>query len=151
MNTELLTKPELIWFIIGLIFLILELILPGFVIFFFGIGAWAASLACLIANPGTNLQIVIFALTSILTLVAFRRLLKKKFFDSQDGGISSLMDDEFTGRRATALTSFGKGTRGKVEFKGSSWSASSEYDIKEGDVVTIISKESINLFVEPIK
>jgi inner membrane protein len=150
MSVEVLTKPELIWFIIGLIFLILELILPGFVIFFFGVGAWVTSLVCLIANPGTNMQIVIFAMTSILTLIVFRRLLKRKLFDSKDGN-NALLEDEFTGRKAIALTSFGKGMKGKVDYKGTSWSATSDYNINSGDTVLIISKESINLFVEPIK
>jgi inner membrane protein len=150
MDAEILTKPELIWFIIGLIFLILELILPGFVIFFFGVGAWITSLACLIADPGTNLQMVIFAVTSILTLVLLRRLLREKFFDSKEGS-AAMLDDEFTGGKALALTSFAKGTRGKVEFRGTTWSAISTEEISAGDTVIITGKESINLFVEPIK
>jgi inner membrane protein len=150
MDAEILTKPELIWFIIGLIFLILELILPGFVIFFFGVGAWITSLACLIADPGTNLQMVIFAVTSILTLVLLRRLLREKFFDSKEGS-AAMLDDEFTGGKALALTSFAKGTRGKVEFRGTIWSAISTEEISAGDTVIITGKESINLFVEPIK
>ncbi len=150
MDPQILTRPELIWFIIGLIFLILELILPGFVIFFFGVGAWVTSLVCLIANPGTNAQIIIFSLTSVMALIVLRRLLKKKFFDSKDGS-SALADDEFTGSKAVAITSFGKGVKGKVEFKGTSWPAISDQDINPGDTVIIVSKESINLFVEPIK
>ncbi len=149
MDPQILTKPELIWFIIGLIFLILELILPGFVIFFFGVGAWVTSLACLIANPGTNAQIIIFSLTSVLALVALRRMMKKKFFNNSDGS-SAMFDDDFTGSRALALTSFGKGVKGKVEFKGTSWPAISDNEIRAGETVIIISKESINLKVEPI-
>lgn len=149
MDPQILTKPELIWFIIGLIFLILELILPGFVIFFFGVGAWVTSLACLIANPGTNAQIIIFSLTSVLALVALRRMLKKKFFNNSVGS-SAMFDDDFTGSRALALTSFGKGVKGKVEFKGTSWPAISDHEIRAGETVIIISKESINLKVEPI-
>jgi inner membrane protein len=150
MDIEILTKPELIWFIIGLIFLVLELILPGFVIFFFGVGAWVTSLVCLIGNPGTNLQMIIFATTSILSLIALRRLLRERFFDSKVGS-SAMLEDEFTGGRALALTSFGKGARGKVEYRGTQWSASSDSEISAGEIVIIKSKESINLFVEPIK
>lgn len=150
MDPQILTKPELIWFIIGLIFLILELMLPGFVIFFFGIGAWVTSLACLIANPGTNAQIIIFSLTSVLALVALRKMLKKKFLDNKVGS-AALFDDEFTGSKAVAITSFGRGVKGKVEFKGASWTATSDHDIAAGGTVIIISKESINLIVEPIK
>jgi len=150
MDTDILSKPELIWFIIGLIFLVLELILPGFVVFFFGLGAWVTSLVCLISDPGTNLQMLIFAVTSIITLVAFRRILKKKFFNSNDLNSKSV-DDEFTGGKAVALTSFSKGSKGKVEYKGTTWTANSEKDISAGETVIIISRENINLNVEPIK
>lgn len=150
MDTDILSKPELIWFIIGLIFLVLELILPGFVVFFFGLGAWVTSLVCLIANPGTNLQMVIFALTSVITLIAFRRMLKKKIFTTNDINSKSV-DDEFTGGKALALTSFSKGSNGKVEYKGTTWTATSEKEISAGDTVIIMSRENINLIVEPIK
>jgi len=150
MNTEILSRPELIWFIIGLIFLVLELILPGFVVFFFGLGAWVTSLVCLIANPGTNLQMIIFALTSVITLVVFRRMLRKKIFTSND--INSIsVDDEFTGKEGVAITAILKGTKGKVEFRGTLWSATSEKDVAAGDTVLIIKRDNINLIVEPIK
>ncbi|MFZ0280832.1 MAG: NfeD family protein, partial [Bacteroidales bacterium] len=67
MNTSILSRPEMIWFIIGLVLFLLELVLPGFVIFFFGVGAWITALLCLIANPGINLQVVVFAVTSVLS------------------------------------------------------------------------------------
>ncbi len=150
MDTDILSKPELIWFIIGLIFLVLELILPGFVVFFFGLGAWVTSLVCLISDPGANLQMVIFALTSIITLIAFRRMLKKKFFNTNDINSNSV-DDEFTGGKAMALTSFNKGSKGKVEYRGTTWTATSDKDISAGETVIIVSRENINLNVEPIK
>ncbi len=34
MSTSIFSRPELIWFIIGLLLFLLELVLPGFVIFF---------------------------------------------------------------------------------------------------------------------
>jgi len=61
MSESIFSKPEMIWFILGLVLFLLELVVPGFVIFFFGIGAWVAALVCLIANPGVNLQVIIFA------------------------------------------------------------------------------------------
>ena len=51
METSIFSKPELVWFIAGLGLFLLELVLPGFVIFFFGIGAWVTALICLVAQP----------------------------------------------------------------------------------------------------
>jgi membrane protein implicated in regulation of membrane protease activity len=143
-------RPELLWFLIGLVLFLLELVVPGFVIFFFGVGAWVTALICLIANPGTNLQIIIFAITSVLSLLALRKLIQKKFFYSK-GNKSEEVEDEFTGKEGIAITDFDKANKGKVEFKGTRWNAESDSEIKEGEPVVIIKKESLVLKVKPKK
>ena len=148
MSTSILSKPEVIWFIIGLVLFLLELVLPGFVIFFFGVGAWITALLCLFAHPGTNLQIIVFAITSVLSLLALRKIIQKKFFYSKVDR-SSAVEDEFTGKDAVAATNFGKDKIGKVEFKGTTWNAESESEIKKGQIVVIIEKDSFKLIVEP--
>lgn len=150
MSTSILTRPELIWFIIGLVLFLLELVLPGFVIFFFGVGAWITALLCLIAEPGINLQAIVFAVTSVLSLVLLRRMIQKKFFYSKDE-LSKEVEDEFTGREAVALEDFTSGKNGKVEFKGTSWKAESESEISKGQTVIIKNKENFKLIVEPKK
>ncbi len=150
MSTSILTRPELIWFIIGLVLFLLELVLPGFVIFFFGVGAWITALLCLIAEPGINLQAIVFAVTSVLSLVLLRRMIQKKFFYSKDE-LSKEVEDEFTGREAVALVDFTPGKNGKVEFKGTSWKAESESEISKGQTVIIKNKENFKLIVEPKK
>jgi len=150
MSTSILTRPELIWFIIGLVLFLLELVLPGFVIFFFGVGAWITALLCLIAEPGINLQAIVFAVTSALSLVLLRRMIQKKFFYSKDE-LSKEVEDEFTGREAVALEDFTSGKNGKVEFKGTSWKAESDSEISKGQTVIIKNKENFKLIVEPKK
>jgi inner membrane protein len=148
MITSIFSRPELLWFLLGLVLFLMELVIPGFFIFFFGLGAWITALVCLIANPGTNLQIIIFAVTSVLSLVALRKIIQKKFFYSREND-SEAVEDEFTGKEATALNNFVPGTKGKVEFKGTRWDAESKSEIKEGQSVIIINKESFKLNVEP--
>jgi membrane protein implicated in regulation of membrane protease activity len=150
MISNILSRPELFWFILGLLLFLLELVLPGFFIFFFGLGAWVVSLICLIANPGVNLQIVIFAVVSVLTLMTLRKIIQKKFFYSK-GRESEDVEDEFTGKEALALADFGPGKKGTVEFKGTQWKAESKADIKQGDPVIITEKDSFTLIVKPKK
>jgi membrane protein implicated in regulation of membrane protease activity len=150
MSTSIFSRPEVVWFIIGLVLFLLELVLPGFVIFFFGVGAWLTALLCLIANPGLNLQAIVFAVTSILSLVALRKIIQKKFFYSKDE-LSKEVEDEFSGREAIAVTDFGPGKNGKVEFKGTQWKAESVSPVREGDRVIIKEKENFKLIVEPKK
>ncbi|MDO9339567.1 MAG: NfeD family protein, partial [Bacteroidales bacterium] len=75
MIANIFSRPELFWFVIGLGLFLLELVMPGFFIFFFGLGAWVTALVCLIGDPGTNLQIIIFAVISVLSLIALRRII----------------------------------------------------------------------------
>jgi membrane protein implicated in regulation of membrane protease activity len=148
MNSQFLSRPEIIWFIIGLVLFLLELVLPGFVIFFFGVGAWITALLCLLANPGINLQVIVFAATSVLSLLALRKMIQKRFFYSKEE-LSRAVEDEFTGGEATALTDIEPGKTGKVEFKGTSWKAESDSVIREGARVIIKDKENFKLIVEP--
>jgi membrane protein implicated in regulation of membrane protease activity len=151
MISTVFSRPELFWFIIGLVLFLMELMVPGFFIFFFGLGAWITSLVCLIGKPDeiTNVQIIIFAVTSVITLIALRRIIQKKFFNK--GSQSEDVEDEFTGKEALAKSDFGGITNGKVEFKGTTWTAESKADIKEGQRVIILEKDSFKLIVEPKK
>jgi inner membrane protein len=141
-------KPELFWFFIGLILLLFELFTPGFFIFFFGLGAWVTALVCLIVEPGTNLQIIIFAVTSVLSLIGLRKIIKRKLFYN-DEKKSDDLEDEFTGKEAVATADFGMGKTGKVDFKGTTWASESKSEIKEGQKVIILQKDSFKLIVEP--
>lgn len=148
MIANILSRPELLWFILGLVLFLLELVIPGFFIFFFGLGAWVTALVCLIGEPGTNLQIVIFAIVSVLSLIGLRKMIQKKFFYSK-GKESEEVEDEFTGKEAIATGEFGPDNIGKVEFKGTTWKAESNLPVKNGERVIIIEKENFKLIVEP--
>jgi inner membrane protein len=148
MTTSIFSRPELVWFLIGLALFLLELVVPGFIIFFFGVGAWITALICLVFDPGTNFQIIIFGLTSVLSLVALRRMIQNKLFYGKSGK-SEAVEDEFTGKEGLATVDFSPGKKGKVEFKGTTWDAESDSEIKEGQTVIIIEKNSFKLIVEP--
>ncbi|MCX6335035.1 MAG: NfeD family protein [Bacteroidia bacterium] len=152
MSETIFSKPEMIWFIIGLVLFLLELVVPGFVIFFFGLGAWVTALICLIAGPqfGINWQAITFVVVSVLALLGLRKMITKKFFYSKDNR-SEAVEDEFTGKEAVAVADFASDKKGKVEFKGTRWSAESGSEIKAGQTVIIIKKDSFKLIVEPKK
>ncbi|MCK4689902.1 MAG: NfeD family protein, partial [Candidatus Marinimicrobia bacterium] len=72
-------KPELIWFLLGLVMLLMEFVLPGLIIFFFGVGACIVALICLILPISLNLQLVIFIISSVILLLTLRKWLKGIF------------------------------------------------------------------------
>ena len=144
---DILSDPAVIWFLIGLGLLLLELVLPGLVILFFGAGAWVTALACVIHDFNLNWQILIFLVASLLGLVLLRKYLKRKFFDRKSGNIEDQLE-EFTGRKGKVIEDFKDG-RGRIEFKGTQWSARCEAPLKKNQWVTIIGKDSLILEVKP--
>jgi inner membrane protein len=147
-SISIFSRPEVVWFIIGLALFLLELLIPGFVILFFGVGAWITAILCLFIHTGINVQIIVFAITSVISLLLFRRMIQKKFFYSKEDH-SKAVEDEFTGKEAKAVADFDTDKTGKVEFKGTTWKAESESEIKGGQIVIIIKKVSFKLIVEP--
>ena len=144
---DILSDPAVIWFLIGLGLLLLELVLPGLVILFFGVGAWVTALVCAITNINLNWQIAIFLIASLLGLVLLRKYLKKRFFGKSDEDIQDQLE-EFIGRKAKAVNDFKDGA-GQVEFKGTRWSALCNEPVSKGQWVTIQSKDSLTLNVKP--
>lgn len=145
-----LLNPSVIWFVIGLILLVLEFLAPGLLVIFFGIGAWVTALVCLFLTPGVNSQILIFLVTSVLSLLLLRKYLKRVFYKDEHAPEDTL-SDEFIGKTAVVEVPIKNGKRGKVIFKGTSWTAESDYNLEKGHQVMIISKESIVLKVVPIE
>ena len=144
---EILSDPAVIWFLIGLGLLLLELVLPGLVILFFGTGAWVTALVCAITDITLNWQIFIFLVASLLGLVLLRKYLKKRFFGRTDKEIQDQLE-EFIGLKSKAVEEFKEGA-GKVEFKGTRWSARCDEPVSKGDWVMIESKDSLTLNVKP--
>lgn len=143
-------QAETIWFIIGLVLMLLEFAVPGLVLIFFGVGAWITALVCLLADVGINTQLAIFLISSIVSLALLRRVLKRRYMDEVFVEGEGL-EDEYIGKVATAIRTFGVGEVGKVSFKGSDWEAVTTQPVKEGQLLRITGYKSVRLFVEPIQ
>lgn len=144
--SEIFSKPEIIWFFIGLALALLEFGIPGLIILFFGIGAWVTALSCMMFDIGLNGQIIIFMISSLLSILLLRKSLKKMFF-KEDPNKEETLADEFIGQMAVVQTKIAQDKPGKVTFKGAEWEASSDMELKVGQSVTIVGKDSIKLIV----
>lgn len=144
----LFSRPEVIWFLIGLVLIVMEFVLPGLIIIFFGIGAWITAICCMLFDFGLNAQLAIFIFTSLLALALLRKYLRKRFFRENETGEDTLID-EFIGKTVTVEQAITPDKIGKVMFKGTLWEAKSDHSLKKGQIVKITGKESIVLIVEP--
>lgn len=144
-------RPEIIWFLIGLVLLIMEFVLPGLIIAFFGVGAWIVALVCFITDIGINTQLIIFIVASVLSLLCLRKWLKGVFLGhtvSKQNLNENL--EEFIGQKAVVKEKITPKAGGKVEFHGTNWEAEADEEIAVETVVEIVGKENITLKVKTL-
>jgi membrane protein implicated in regulation of membrane protease activity len=147
-------KPELIWFLVGLVLLILEFVMPGLIIGFFGAGAWIVAIICLFSayvQGSINAQLIIFIIASVLSLLLLRKWLKGMFI----GHVKSKQDttkdlNEFIGERAVVKEKITPKAGGKVELHGTNWNARADEEIAAGTVVEIIAEDNLTLKVKAV-
>lgn len=139
---------SVLWFVIGFVFFLLEFVVPGFILFFFGVAAWVVALLTLVFDIGLNAQLIIFLGTALLTVALLRKWLSNKIGMYREG--PRVLEEEYVGKTALAETAIAPGKNGKVEFRGTSWDASSEDYIEAGQSVLIIETRSIILIVKQI-
>ncbi len=148
---DILLQPELIWFLVGFVFLMLEFALPGLIIFFFGVGAWIAATVCLVTEVSLNTQLLVFITSSILSLVFLRTWLKGIFLGHSNSKQDMTQDlHEFEGEHAVVMKKITPNLPGKIELHGTRWAAQADHDIDEGMTVEVISKENLTFKVKPV-
>lgn len=145
---EILLSPATIWAIIGVALIIIELMSVTFVFAFFGVGALIVSVTSWTGiTPTLNSQIAVFAVSSLLLMLAFRKTAKKLFFTSHEK-----MTD-YKGQKVTVVKAIPPGGEGAISYRGSQWIAFSESaeTIREGSTVEIVSLDGIRAKVASIK
>src|SRR4030042_4420659 len=131
-------KPELIWFLVGLLLLLLEFAMAGLIVFFFGVGACIVAIVCLVTKITLNTQLIIFIVSSILSLLLLRKWIKGVFLGhtTSKQNLPENLED-FVGQRAVVKQKIVPKSGGKVEFHGTHWEAQADQEIPEGTVVEI--------------
>jgi len=140
------------WFLIGVGFMLLEFIIPGFIIFFFGAGAWIAALITALGISDLNVQLLVFLISSILLLVFLRRSVKRYFEGKvSKKDISDDLIESVKGEKAVVVNDISPNKiGGKVEFHGTHWNAEADEEIKKGEVVEILERKNLVLKVRKI-
>ena len=137
---------SLIWAILGIILMALEAVIPGFVIFFFGLGALITALAALLPGIGTAywLQAIIWIASSAGSMAFLRKKLDKVF----KGKLIENKSSEYIGKRAVVIEEISPEKPGRIRFEGTSWKAESYTEtIPEGEEVEILEKENLTCVV----
>jgi inner membrane protein len=138
------------WMVLGLFLAALELVTPGsFFIVFFGVAALLVGLLDLWGLAGPIwLQWLIFAILSVISLLVFRNPLLRLVRADQPN--ASLVDALIT-ETAHALEDISPDEFGRVELRGSAWSAKNvaTQKILKGQRCTVQRVDGLKLYVLP--
>ena len=140
-----------IWLYIGSALMILELISPGFVIFFFGLAAATTGVLTMFAEDAftTIWQVVTFAGLSIVYLVFLRRGVKKLFSGTVETSASNFEDD-FPGKIAVVTEDINTPLSGRVMLGDAEWTAVADAPIEKGVNVRVVVRDNLTLKVERV-
>lgn len=146
-------SPWLIWFLMGTGFAFLELLIPGFIVVFFGIGCWVVAGILLIRDVPVSAQIGIFIAGTIASIVLLRKFLIKIFRGMSSDKAGEGLDDFPRGVHVTVTSEILPNRNGRIAFRGAPWDAASDEQIAEGETVEIIrhaDKSGLVFFVKKI-
>ena len=142
-------SPVLVWFLVGIVFLALELLLPGLIVFFFGLGAWCVALLLSLVSMSLAMQLLVFLVASLVLLLALRSLLKKVFLGRtlEKDAMNSAQLLEGTGE---VIEDILPPALGKIKYSGSFWQASADQLLVKGTTVRILEKNNLTVKVGPL-
>jgi inner membrane protein len=137
------------WLVVGLVLVALEMAAAGgFYVIFFGVAAIAISALRVVdlADP-LWVQLLLFSVIAVASLLIFRRRLLQGWLGA--GGAADV--DSLVGDTAFALEEIPAGEVGRVELRGTTWSArnSTAQSIAKGRRCTVIRTDRLMLFVRP--
>ncbi len=146
-------SPEIIWIILGIVFIFFEFFIPGLVIAFFGVGALITALTTWIKlTTSLTSQLLVFILSSVLFLVFLRKYVKSTFLGKTKGAESERNFNIEIGKIVPVVEFIQPGeVGGKVRYMGTTWSATASEPIAPGESVEIIGNDGLTLIVEKVK
>ncbi|MDR2349163.1 MAG: NfeD family protein [Deltaproteobacteria bacterium] len=147
-------NAKVFWFVVGFVFLILEVATPGVLFMFFGLGAWVLLVLLAFVQVPVWLQWVIFPITSLLFLVILRqrilRFLAKRKTPKIDSLSEAMVSERYIGKEVDVVTDVSPDRPGTVEFNGTNWQGSSGASLAKGSRARILKVDGLTLVLEPL-
>ncbi len=139
----------LVWFLVGLVLILLEIAVPGVILVFLGVAAWIVAGLDLLGVNSLTAQLWIFAGASVALLFGLRRFVKSWFLGRATNDSDDLMD-EFVGKSVVVLEAIEPGGYGQVELKGAQWKATSTAAIAKDARCEVEKVDGLCLHVRPL-
>lgn len=140
-----------LWVYLGAFLMLMELLSPGFVIFFFGLSAATVGVCRFIFGAAFTLtwQLAAFSLFTVLYLFFLRRWMKRLFCgDSEETKVD--FNNETVGRAGKVTEAIRPPLAGRVLIGDAEWSAVADAPIAVGADVKVVGQTNITMKVEAI-
>ena len=136
------------WIYAGCALMLLELVVPGFVLCFFGMAAATVGAIRLGLGEAFSLtwQLAVFSVCSVLYIVLLRRWLKSVFVGDKVDRDASIFG-ECVGRPGRVTTAIAPGVPGRVMIGDAEWNAVADAPIAPGAAVRVVAQNNLTLTV----
>ncbi len=136
------------WWVAGVVLLIVEVSAPGAFFLWLGISAFVTGLILLVLpSMGWQYQFLVFALFTVISIVAWRRYLKSKPITTDRPGLNR-RGEQYIGRKFTITEPIVNGV-GKVHISDTGWKIEGE-DMPEGAKIKVTGTHGTVLKVERV-
>jgi membrane protein implicated in regulation of membrane protease activity len=144
--------PALYWLIIGVMLFFLELAVPGFILFFFAVGALVTALAAWLSPISLAWQLALFITASLVSLLSLRNLLQQRLNAPISAGEEEDQDVKLAvaGEKGVVSMAITPPAEGRIKYSGTSWRAIADEKIEEGEIVAIVRQKGLVIHVEKI-
>lgn len=144
--------PALYWLVIGVMLFLLELAVPGFILFFFALGALITAAAAWLLPISLAWQLALFIASSLLSLLGLRNLIQQRFM-----GESGEEEDEdqdvmlaVPGEKGVVCVTIDPPAEGRINYSGTSWRATADETIEEGEIISVVRQQDLVIHVEKV-
>lgn len=148
--------PALYWLTIGVMLFFLEMAVPGFVLFFFALGALATALVAWLTPVSIAWQLALFIAASLISLLSLRDIIQKKLLASasEDGEDAEEADEgvmrAVAGERGVVSMTITPPAGGQIKYSGTFWKATADEQIEEGEIISVVKQEGLVIHVEKV-
>lgn len=146
-------NPALYWLIIGVMLFFLEMAVPGFILFFFGLGAVVTALVSWLFQISVAWQLALFISISLVSLLGLRDMIQTKLFapsakegEKEDKDVMHAVP----GEKGVVSMTIAPPAEGRIKYSGTSWRASADEKIDEGEIVSIVYQKDLIIHVAKI-
>ena len=140
-----------LWMYAGALLMLMELLAPGFVIFFFGLSSATVGLCRFALGDAFDLtwQLASFSAFSIVYLVFLRRWMKKVFTGTVETSRADFQNEN-VGRLGKVTVAVNPPLAGRVMVGDAEWNAVSETSLPVGTDVRVVAQDNLTMKVAAI-